>query len=195
MAGLMVAACLLTQGAMVAGSLVVILIVYVIKINKWFSLLLIPLVIFGSIFVFKHQAQIISRMDGRSEVWKNTLSDIKNGQIDDKHKFCITGVGFGRFSFLFPGKHKSNFQQTHNDPLQFMYDCGFIGEYLLLAGIFVMLMVGLFHQSMMVFSIALSFLAIFFCSLGSFPFQLGAHQFYAAVLVGFLNNDKLIRGA
>lgn len=186
-------ACSLTQGVMVGLALATVGMVSAIRYDR---LLILPvgLILVASLmFGISHTSQIINRMDGRYEVWKDTLSDIKNGQIDDKHKFSITGVGLGRFSFLFPGKHKITFQQTHNDPMEFAYDCGIFGEYLLLVGIFVMLAVGLFHVSSLVFSIALSFLAIFVCSLGSFPFQLGAHQFYAATLVGLLHNEKIIR--
>lgn len=189
-------ACLLTQGIMVALALVVIGIGYMVRVSKiflWIPFIFLFLICGYTYYNPSMQHKIIDRMDGRYDVWKNTLSDIKNGQIDDKHKFSITGVGFGRFSFLFPGKHKSTFQQTHNDPMEFAYDCGIAGEYLLLAGIFIMLGISLFHASSLIFSIALSFLAIFVCSLGSFPFQLGAHQFYASVLVGLLHNEKLIR--
>ncbi len=154
---------------------------------------IVGLLIVGIFFIITHKEYVKDRMDGRYDVWKNVLSDINDGQLkDDKHKFGITGVGFGRFPFVFPIKHETQFQQAHNDPLEFIHTCGLIGGYLLLAGIFIMLGVGLFHSSSLIFSIALSFVGIFFCSLGSFPFQLGAHQFYAAILVGLLHNDRLL---
>lgn len=196
MSGLMVIACLLTHGSMVTAALVLIFVIFLFYRYMALRMLIIVLAL-ASIMVIGFykpiQNKIINRMDGRYEVWKNTLSDIHNGQLkDDKHKFGITGVGLGRFPFIFPNKHNSEFKQTHNDPMEFIYNCGLVGGFLLFAGIFVMISnINLDHMG---FSILLSFIAIFFCSLGSFPFQLGAHQFYASILVGFLHNDSITRG-
>ncbi len=200
MAFLMIAACLLTQGAMVLMSLGLIFLITIFYLYKEIRKPLLGILIFLSIiglFLFfgnKHVRDIaVDRMDGRSEVWKNTIKDIRDGQIDASHKYPLTGIGFGRFPFISPDRHKSIFCQVHNDPLEFAYDCGIFGEYLLIAGISFMIITVCSNLTPLVFSILLSFIAILFCSLGSFPFQLGAHQFYASLLVGFLNNDSIIR--
>lgn len=200
MVGIMTISCLLTQGAMVIMALGFI---WLISMGYSYRELIKPIIIlcivigmFGSFQIFRNENlrnKIIDRMDGRYEVWKNTVSDIKNGQIDDLHKFPLTGIGLGRFSFTFPIRHHSEFHQTHNDFLEFTYNCGMIGSYLLLAGIVSMIILSFHNLTPIVFSILLSFIALFICSLGSFPFQLGAHQFYAAILVGLLHNDSLIR--
>lgn len=194
---LMSIACLLTQGAMVTGALILIWIISVFYRYKELRIIILISILAIGIFVGINkplQHKITNRMDGRYEVWQNVLSDIKNGQIKgEKQKFTITGVGFGRFPFIFPDRYKSVFQQVHNDPMEFAYNCGIIGEYLLLAGIFTMILFVSSHLTPLTFSILLSFIAIFLCSLGSFPFQLGAHQFYSAILVGLLHNEKLIR--
>ena len=193
MTALMVVACLLTQGAMVIGAIMMMGMIYGIKFNKIFIIPVIMVLVLGIVWMIAHSSYVSSRMDGRSKAWSDTLHDIKYGQMDDKHRFPFTGVGFGRFSFVAPARHNSMFQQVHNDSLEFAWDCGLIGEYLLLAGIFIMILFAIKSASYMIFSIALSFLAVFFCSLGSFPFQLGAHQFYASILVGLLHNEKLLR--
>lgn len=197
-AGLISIATIITGSAMAIISMVCMFLFLVVKINKALiaPILIIILILISGIFINKDiKHSIINRMDGRYEVWKNVLSDIKNGQFEgEKLKFSLTGVGLGRFPFIFPDKHKSDFLQAHNDPMEFAYNCGIFGEYLLLASIFVMICECFVHLSPMVFSISLSFLAIFICSLGGFPFQLGAHQFYSAILVGLLNNRKLLGG-
>lgn len=198
MATLMTLACILTQGAMVMIALAVIAMALLIR---WKLFLIIPIMtvmIWGGFFAIHSselQSKIILRMDGRYEVWKDTLKDIHNGQASDNKKFSITGIGLGRFGLIFPSKHNIPFQQAHNDLLEFTYNCGLIGLGLLLAGLGFMFMGALMNLTPICFSILLSFIGIFVCSLGSFPFQLGAHQFYSAVLVGLLNNEKIIRRA
>ena len=199
MAWLIVAACLLTQGAMVIISLLSILTIAIFYFNPQlrksivgiFAILLISvsaLLYFNSSF----RSKIDERMDGRSTVWTNIIKDIRHGQIDGLHKYPITGVGLGRFAFIFPDKNKSPFHEAHNDTLEFIYDCGIAGAFLLFAGL--LFMARNIPVNGLSFSVGLSFIAIFICSLGCFPFQLGAHQFYASVLVGLLHNDLIKQG-
>lgn len=193
---LMVLACFMTQGAMVIGSIFVIGSIYLFRINKIF-ILLFSIILFSFIFLFttnhSFNYKIIDRMDGRYTAWVETLHDIKNGQIDDNHRFPYTGIGFGRFSFIFPDKHKSEFMQAHNDLMEFCYDCGIVGVFLIIASLYVIFR-GVNINSNLEFSILLSFIGLFVCSLGSFPFQLGTHQFYAVTLLGFLNKSSIRRG-
>lgn len=198
MAGLIVVACLMTKGAMVAMALGLIFIMIIVYLSQGYGKFIIAwLVSLALLALFvvavnpKIRNQAISRMDGRYEVWTNMVKDIRNGQIEDGHKYPITGIGFGRFPFIFPDKHKLQFMQAHNDTLEFIYNCGLIGGFLLLAGIFVMIK-GI-EITPLSFSVIMSFVAVFFCSLGSFPFQLGAHQFYSAILVGILNGEDFKR--
>lgn len=143
---------------------------------------------------FNGKSFIENHMSGRAEVWKNIYTDIRDGAIEgEKQDFSFTGVGLGRFGFIFPDRHKSEFKQAHNDLLELIYDCGLIGLGLLIGGIGLMISGVLSNISPIRFSILLSFIAILFCSFGSFPFQLGAHQFYSSILVGLLNNDSILR--
>ena len=194
-----VIATILTTSNMAIIALVIIFLITIFHLYKELQKpLLIFLTIMGLFFIFgfmhnkSFKDKIINKMDGRYQVWQETIQDIKTGQLPASiQTFPYTGVGLGRFSFLFHQKHGGEFGQAHNDILEFTYDCGLIGAFLLLAGLFIMAHRIVFDS--LSFSILLSFIAIFICSLGSFPFQLGAHQFYAAVLVGILNNGSIIR--
>lgn len=188
----MIIGVILTGSAMALMALGLIISAYAVRFNKVLIVPIILILVFCGLFISKNKSYAIARMDGRSSVWMETMKDIHDGAIEGAHNFSITGVGFGRFPFIFPNKHQSNFMQTHNDPLQFMYDCGIAGEYLLLAAIFFMVYMACINISPLVFSILISFIAIFFCSIGSFPFQLGAHQFYSATLVGLLHNRGVL---
>lgn len=156
---------------------------------------LIILFISGIIFYnfnIKFHNNISERFNGRIGDWKNIFTDIRDGAIDgSKQDFSATGVGFGRFAFIFPDRHKSNFQQAHNDLLEFTYNCGLIGLGLLLIGLFYLLSTTMMNITPMSLAILLSFSTILLISLGSFPFQLASQQFYSAVLLGLLNNKKI----
>ena len=187
---------LITGSAMAIIALVSMMLLFLFRINKLFIIPVLLLLMIVGIVIIKSPAlqdRITARMDGRWKVWNDIYSDIHNGQIQDGSKFCITGVGFGRFPFIFPMKHNSQFLQAHNDIYEFIYDCGLLGGFLLLAGLFIMLKINFSACNPREFMIFLSFLGLFVASLGSFPFQLGAHEFYSAVLVGFLNNDLIRR--
>ena len=200
-------ALIITTATIITTSAMAILSIFLVWIISIFYLykelrrpMIILCIIMAIVFpflLFKNESlrdKIILRMDGRYEVWKQTLHDIKYGQIPSiKERFPYTGIGLGRFGYLFQQVHNVWFQQAHNDILEFIYDCGFIGGFLLLGGIVYMLLMTMTNLSPICFSIILSFITVFFCSLGSFPFQLGAHQFYSAVLVGLLHNEKIIR--
>lgn len=191
-AGVIGISVLLTGSAMAIGAIVVMGLVGVVRLNKIFFIPILIILIISGFLMIKHKDYVESRMDGRYQVWSDTLKDIHNGEINGDHnKYPITGVGLGRFSYLFPMKNNSEFMQTHNDPLEFTYDCGLLGFGLLMVALYFM-----FKNSYGIsFPILLSFIALLFCSFGSFPFQLGAHQFYGAALVGILNNDSIIKGA
>lgn len=164
--------------------------------SKTLGVLLIILIIIASSLAYLRSDSVRNfsekHSSGRITVWKDIISDIRDGNIEGvKQDFSTTGVGFGRFAFIFPDKHKSLFVQAHNDFLEFTYNCGFVGLLLLLAGL--MFVFKNITPSDCNFAILLSFISILFMSLGSFPFQLGAHQFYAAILVGLLHKSGGIR--
>lgn len=199
MAALMIVAALLTRSQMAILAIIMMSVVSAIYFNKIFIpiifLLFICLVGIG-IFYSHHinlRGKISEAMSGRTEVWQNIYTDIRDGAIEgSKQDFSATGVGLGRFAFIFPQRHKSEFQQAHNDFLEFAYNCGLVGLVLLMVGLYFIFKSVLVNISPMSFSILLSFVTILFIGLGSFPFQLGVQQFYSAVLVGLLNNRGVL---
>lgn len=202
MAVLMIIAIFLTKSDMSLVSLFSVLLIYIISkipnmdYKKFISIFLVIFVLLGIGYLNnnKFKSFLAGKSSGRIAVWSNIIDDIRDGPVGSvKQDFSATGVGFGRFPFIFSEKHKSNFKQVHNDPLEFMYNCGIFGEYLILAAIFFMITRILINISSINIAILLSFIAIFINSLGSFPFQLGAHQFYSAILVGLLHKSGGMR--
>ena len=196
----MFTAVVLTKSEMALIALAIVFVFYIAKSQR----LLFPIIIFFILFFvigcslfstnYKVRSFINDHSSGRTSVWRETFNDIKDGAISDgKQDFSFTGVGFGRFAFIFPDKHKSNFQQTHNDILEFTYNCGLIGSGILIVGLFFMVKSAWYCNDSLPIAILLSFLTILIISFGSFPFQLGAHQFYSAVLIGLLHNNSIIR--
>lgn len=181
-------AVLLTGSAMAIGAILCVMIISTVRYFRIpMRFILIPIILLISLlFIPGLKNKITDRMDGRYQVWSEVIHDIHYGQIKDGQNYSLTGIGFGRFPYLFPSRHQSKFQQAHNDPMELTYDCGLFG-----LGLLVMALYFIIKNTNMTpinYSVMLSFAALLFCSLGSFPFQLGAHQFYGAVLVGILNN-------
>lgn len=191
-----ITAVFLTGSAMSIGAIIFMLLISTVrylKIKRFTIIISSVIIICIGFICFSNKTfhnKIEDRMDGRYTVWSNIVHDIHYGQIKDGSNLSLTGVGFGRFPYLFPQKHHSPFQQAHNDLMEFTYDCGLIGLGLLIMFLFFMIK----NTNGMNYAVMLSFIALLFTSLGSFSFQLGAHQFYAAVLVGMLNNNSLIKG-
>lgn len=200
-AATMVISLLLIKSEMSLFALVFVAIIYFVKHFKSIRKLSIAIIAVGILVAafgyFKFdsvRSYVAEHSNGRIGVWKEIIMDIKQGPIIDVNQdYSFTGAGLGRFPFIFPDKHKSIFQQAHNDPLEFTYNCGIIGLLLLFGAIFVMGKGALNASSGLAFALLMSFAAIFFASLGGFPFQLGAHQFYSAVVVGLLHNRQVIR--
>lgn len=194
---LILTAIFFTKSDMAFGAVAFILLICVVrKIPLKFY---IPLIFIASFMVTlavqspKIQKFFVDHSSGRVTVWQNAIQDIRDGAFNGaKQDFSITGLGLGRFAYLFPDKHKSIFQQAHNEFLEFTYNCGFAGVALLIGGVFYLVANASYGMSAMCFSVLLGFLAFLFLSLGSFPAQLGAHQFYAAVFAGLLSNRSII---
>lgn len=198
-AGLMLLALLATWSEMALLSLPLMTAVYVMSKEKraFYPILASIVVVVVCVFLllvnhsgFRQFA--MEHSNGRIQTWTQVVGDIQNGAIiGSSSDFSFTGVGFGRFPFIFPDKHSSIFLQAHSDPLEFTYNCGLAGLILLLTGVYVMLR-SAWNKSNLSLALSISFITIFFISLGNFPFQLGAHQFYSAVIVGLLHNNLII---
>lgn len=194
----MALAVILTKSDMSQLSLLLISIIYVVTKFRFKDLrkrfvygLIFSIAILSCSIYFKDKnifSFIESRSSGRIGVWQQVVEDIRSGPIEgSKQDYSMMGVGFGRFSFLFPDKHNSRFLQAHNDLLEFTYNCGFFGLILLLLGLFYL--IKRIEKTGINFYILLSLVSVLFCSFGGFPFQLAAHQFYSAILIGILHKS------
>lgn len=140
--------------------------------------------------------KILDRGNGRFQVWKQTIQDFRDGPIEGmKSDYSMTGTGLGSFPHFFTQKHNSTFQQAHNDPIEFLYQCGIVGLTLMVFSLgYMFLGIILGKSPGLSFHLSISFISLIICSLGLFVFQLGAHQFYASFLIGLLHNESIIGG-
>lgn len=190
---------LITESDMALAACFIMIILYLFYfkfISKSFTLLIffILTIVFcyNYLNVEKFRHFIDDKSNGRISVWKDVIKDIKNGIIN-KQDFSITGLGLGRFPYVFPEQHNSIFRQAHNDFLEFIYNTGFIGLGLLVLSMWQIISVFSKESSFLIASLAISFIVFIITALGSFSFQLGAHQFYIALIVGLLSNNYLRR--
>lgn len=152
------------------------------------------IMLFSVLMITDHNFRNIinNKCNGRIPVWINTLKDIRDGS-DNKRDFSFTGMGLGRFGYIFPEQHKTIFRQAHNDFLEFTYNCGIFGLILFLSTIFFVIKTYFISDSYLIICLTLSFLSFLLSALGSFNFQLGVHQFYMAIIFGLLSNPILRR--
>lgn len=196
-AGVIVLAVILTKSAMAMLALGVILIAASFMSNyvrkPYLCIMLTIICVTFGLICHKNAGfgqRVQEQFNGRTVVWGQTISDIKNGAIEGSPQdFSFSGMGIGRFTVLFPQRHASTFQQAHNDYLEFVYNCGLVGLGLLLMGIWRMFTV--YRMNNRRRAVSLACIAMLFCALGSFPLQLGAHQYYLAVLAGLLHNEAI----
>ena len=130
--------------------------------------------------------------NGRLDVWKNIITDVHKGQhVGIPYKIGTTGAGLGSFEYLFPLMHDTKFINAHNEYLELLYNCGYVGLFIFLAAV-----VSFFDKVRkninrnQVFRIGLSVFLILFCAAGSFILHLAVYQFYLVVLVGLIYQIK-----
>jgi O-antigen ligase len=104
-----------------------------IKINKW---LLSGLVVFILTYFFKHNV-FHNFLMCRGPVWLKTIS------LSSDHPFL--GYGIGTFKFLFPGFQGQDiyalegiWRHAHNFWVQLLFETGYIGLFIALLGMFVL---------------------------------------------------------
>lgn len=149
------------------------------------------------------KSRVLFADSGRFETWKLTAQDIttplgKGG----KKIYPLTGIGLGSFKYIFHTKHNDTsyriFFQAHNEYMEFLFNCGMIGLFLLLGSIYYMWKINFSLKETLSgiadrYRMALlsSFLCIAICAGGSFVWQLGAHIFYTIVIAGLLHNKEV----
>lgn len=153
------------------------------------SVVLIAFLVFSVGFIAKNPSMRTKIQDnGRFEVWGDTVKDISSTPIpENSQKHSFLGFGPGSFGIIFPYVHQSTWDKTHNEPLQLLYEHGFIGLFLFL------LLVGGFllyffknSTSDEEFYLSIAFISSLILALGTFVYQLPAHQFYLVLIVGLI---------
>ena len=137
-----------------------------------------------------------SRFEHWTKITKevNTPIDNANGQ-----SFPLTGVGIGSFAYTYHIKNHNNYQQAHNDYLEWLFNTGLIGLALLLLSIIWMLKDTVWDYlrfgikvSRYRRSLISSFACVAIGAFGTFVWQIGPIALYSAIIVGLLHNNEEI---
>lgn len=135
--------------------------------------------------------------NGRIDVWKKTINDIKTkGYGDSKSAHPITGNGIGSFSYLWPQSNGSTFRQAHNEYLDMWFQIGLVGVVLFFMAIWPAL--GMFSYSFdennLYVAAKFSFIASLLFAGATFIYQVSPHDLLCVMSFGLLNNKKLNGG-
>lgn len=124
---------------------------------------------------------------GRFAVWQQLIHDLRY-PITEHVQYGLFGYGPGAFHYLFPIMHSSPWFSAHNDFLEFLFNNGPLGFILLLGCLYMLAKEcwNNFNTDIVVLGSMLIVMCL--VAQGTFLFQLGACQFYAAVTVGLLYN-------
>jgi len=130
--------------------------------------------------------------NGRFLAWGMILEDVFSGKINGVDvRIGLFGAGLNNFGEMFTALHTSAYTRAHNEFLQVLWCCGVVGE-----AIFVMINFEVFKTAWSVVrdnrakTLAISLVAIVFCSMGTFVFQLGAYQFFTVLIVALIYQLK-----
>jgi len=128
---------------------------------------------------------------GRLGIWKHIVKDIQEPPHAKTNKIhALTGFGPGSYRYVFVTKHQTEFVRAHNEYLEMIYNIGIIG--FVLFGIFVWSLwsdlAGRIFYDDTVLALWASFIIIALAALGTFVWQLAAHMFYTAVILGSILN-------
>lgn len=137
---------------------------------------------------------IVHESSGRLGIWSFIFQDFIHPIHHGITKtYALTGNGIGSFRYISQAIHNSPWKEAHNDYLEFLYNCGFIGLFLLLMALWTVLKPS-FKQAK-----SDPFVRVSLCSLvsscvaafGTFNWQMGAHIFYTVFFAGILTNLTL----
>lgn len=118
--------------------------------------------------------------NGRFLTWQAVIKDFSPRNI-------LTGFGIGAFKFAFAVKHKNTWFHAHNEYLQLLWSCGIVGFFIvgmMLKNIYSSV---IRHLNSEVVVLAISFLSLLICGLGTFVFQMAVYQFYGVVILGMIH--------
>lgn len=217
----MIVAIFITQSEMAIGAMLVSIALFFVlcKPRRMIIVFLIVLAL-GSIYSLEYKkgrlwTREVINDNARFANWEKIINDWKGSPIhvENGDTFPFTGVGPGSLTFIYHAHNQPNaesirrgdpgimFMQAHNEYLEILYNLGKGGLILFLLSIFYMVTRAVkailrnadYHKPMIA-SILCSFVCFALCALGSFVFQLGAHQYYGILFVGLLHNQSLLQG-
>jgi len=209
----MVLAVCLTHSKVAIGAMIVSLVLYLLiskRISsKIIGVLLIVGLATGAGYLHKQNPDRnwiewvhMHESSGRIETWVDIWEDFTS-PIEGK-RFCVTGFGPGAFAYTYSIRKDTQWWQAHCEPLEGMYNFGFVGIGILLMSIWWMIkniLPALLRRSELIWAFTSSLICIFICSLGSFPLQgiIAPTMWYTVVIIALLHNvtitgGKLCRG-
>lgn len=171
------------------------------------TVVIVSAIAFTSVFfVANKEANTSKRMftaNGRISEWKVIYNDLINMKVEEiggiQRTRPFTGYGMGSYGYIYSSTKQSSFRQAHNEYLEIAFSLGLIGTAIFLAAFFFptkeIFSYQVWHSmTPNVSAVLCSFLCISLVAVGTFPWQLGAHQFYSVFFFGLLNNNDFIRG-
>lgn len=177
----MLAAICMAQSYVVITAMVLGLTFYLWHVTRYKKTLVIlttlsVMVFIGLLYVTRHHTPD----HGRFNVWILMIQEL--------HSSFIFGFGLGSFPILFELTHHLHFEQAHSEPLQFVYETGIVGGFLLLKGVWSHLkpVVFLIEKDEIYLAVTTSFVIILVCSLGQFIWQIEPHRYISVMLMGMI---------
>jgi len=178
----MATAIVLSGSSFAMLGLVVVCMCSILASKKINNLLLLPVILGCIFFVLLNKDFLFS--NGRFDMWKLVISDISTGKI------CLTGAGIGAFKYLFAMKNGNQWYHAHNEYLQLVWSCGFVGAAICLMIVKDYVFTIFRSDRDNNLAIFISVLGIAVISFGTFPLQLAVYQFYLTVMAGIVYSNN-----
>ena len=174
------------------------------RISKCIGILLVSIMIFGgSLFIEKTpdiKGYVITNANGRFQAWGEIYQDFINNPVEGVQKHTITGLGPGAFEWLHSIRKDSRWFQAHNEPLEILYNFGFIGLALLFMAVREMFkMIKAYWKFNhftrdLIIGLTMSLVAVFLTGLGIFSLRITPILFNTVLIIGLLHNQNIVEG-
>lgn len=197
---IMAIAVCLTESKVAMGSMIAGCALFFLMSRGWkfktIGILVVIVVLVGTVFFISQHPDrnwgiwLNGVSSGRIPAWARIWEDFNTPVNGKRH--VLTGFGPGAYNFTFSIRHESRFWQAHNEPLEFLYNFGIAGVFLLFMGLRSMIKQRwseIWAGDRTLIALLCSFVCIFLAGLGTFPFQIAPMMFYTTVIMGLLHNQ------
>lgn len=204
---LMTIAVVMTQSKLAIGAIAVGVPLYlIVSSRKWHRRAGVVIILSFLIFCSFNAAKIVQtdwikkaegHSSGRILAWKNIIDDLRSPVNKHNAPNALTGFGPGAFEYTHSIRHENIWRQAHNEPLEFLYNFGFVGIWLLFMSFLYIarcIFYAIIAKNETFIALTGSLFCILLCSLGTFPFHIAPTMFYTVVILGLMHNDHIIRG-